>query len=90
MHQGSKGPEAKAKNEESNSRDCACVLLGGAGARGAHAGIGECVDVSCVTQELKERTQQPESHLKTILAELCDFELAGENKGKYQLKGEYR
>ena len=43
-----------------------------------------------MTQELKERTQQPESHLKTILAELCDFEQAGENKGKYQRKGEYR
>ena len=42
------------------------------------------------TQELKERTQQPEAHLKVILADLCDYDMAGENKGKYQLKAEYR
>ena len=41
-------------------------------------------------KDLKERTQQPEMHLKAILADLCDFENFGENKGKYQIKEEYR
>ena len=54
---------------------------------GAEAFVCVCVGG---TQELKERTQQPEAHLKVILADLCDYDMAGENKGKYQLKAEYR
>jgi len=41
-------------------------------------------------QDLKERTLQPETHLKAILTNICDFELTGDNKGKYQLKEDIR
>jgi transcription initiation factor TFIIF subunit beta len=41
-------------------------------------------------KELVQKTQQPVSWLKEVLADVCDLNRRGPNTGTYQLKVEYR
>ena len=41
-------------------------------------------------KELVQKTQQPVSWLKEVLADVCDQNRRGPNAGTYQLKVEYR
>ena len=41
-------------------------------------------------QELRQRTQQPDSAIKAALAGVAELVKRGEHRGKYQLKPEYQ
>jgi len=41
-------------------------------------------------KDMNDRLQQPEKHLKDVLAKLCEYNKTGKLKATYSLKGEYR